>query len=90
MGSMEDQLADPYRAPRRPRPGAGSGPEYEYRVLLLPRGTSRTQARQLLTEHAEYGRWELARVRLYLGGRRKVWLRRRILRVPRGDWAAGA
>ncbi|SDQ41153.1 DUF5703 family protein [Quadrisphaera sp. DSM 44207] len=58
-------------------------PEYEYRTITLPRGTSRAQARQLLTEHAEYGRWELARVRLYVGGARTVQLRRRILRVQR-------
>lgn len=56
---------------------------YEYRVLTLPRGTTRSEARQLLTDHAEYGRWELARVLVYMGGARKVWLRRRILRVPR-------
>lgn len=64
-------------------PAPGRVPEYEYRVLRLPRGTSRQEARQLLTEHAEYGRWELARVRLHLGGARTVWLRRRILRVAR-------
>lgn len=39
--------------------------------------------RQLLTEEAEYGKWELKRVRIYTGGDRKVWLRRRILRVKR-------
>ena len=61
----------------------GRVPEYEYQVLRLPRGTSRQDARQLLTEHAEYGRWELARVRLHFGGARTVWLRRRILRVTR-------
>jgi hypothetical protein len=58
-------------------------PAYEYRELLIPRGTSRAEARQLLTEHAEYGRWELARVRLFTGGVRRVELRRRILRVQR-------
>ena len=58
-------------------------PEYEFRRLRLPRGTSRSAARQLLTEHAEYGRWELARVRLMQGGARTVWLRRRIIRVRR-------
>jgi hypothetical protein len=57
--------------------------QYEYRVLTLPRETSRSEARRLLTEHAEYGHWELARVRLYLGGHRKVWLRRKIIRVAR-------
>jgi len=59
------------------------GRDYEFKVMTLPRGTSRAEARQLMTEHAEYGRWELARVVVYLGGARRVWLRRRILRVAR-------
>ncbi|GAA0290746.1 DUF5703 family protein [Kineococcus aurantiacus] len=63
--------------------GAGAADQYEYRVLTLSRETTRSDARQLLTEHAEYGRWELARVRLYMGGSRKVWLRRKIIRVAR-------
>jgi hypothetical protein len=71
MGRVEDVPADD---------------RYEYRRLILPRTTSRTEARQLLTEHAEYGRWELARVRLYMGGARSVLLRRRILRVQRSPW----
>jgi Family of unknown function (DUF5703) len=57
--------------------------EYEYRVLQLPGAVSRADVRALLAEHAEYGRWELARVRLFSGGGRKVWLRRRIIRVQR-------
>lgn len=58
-------------------------PVYEYRELSLPRGTSRDAARAVLTEYAEYGHWELSRLRLYPDGRRKVWLRRRVLRVAR-------
>jgi hypothetical protein len=57
--------------------------EYEYRVLQLSRDVSRPQARALLAEEAEYGRWELDRVRLFAGGVRKVRLRRRIIRVRR-------
>ena len=57
--------------------------DYEYRVVQLPRTLSRADARRLLTEEAEYGRWELSRVRLYAGGVRRVWLRRRIIRVQR-------
>lgn len=83
MGPMEEQLTDPDRPAL---PGRAGGTQYEYRVLTLPRGTSRSDARQLLTEHAEYGRWELAKVRLYMGGARTVWLRRRILRVRRVEW----
>ncbi len=64
------------------RPGRRPGSaEYEYRVVTIPRTTSRSDARRLLTDEAEYGRWELARTSLYAGGERKVWLRRRIIRV---------
>ncbi len=69
---------------RPPRDGRQiPGAHYEYRVLTLERSTSRTEARRLLTDEAEYGRWELARSLLYPGGRRKVWLRRKIIRVQR-------
>ena len=57
--------------------------DYEFRHLLLPRGTSRNAARRLLTEHAEYQGWELARLRLYPDGSRRILLRRRVLRVAR-------
>ena len=73
---------DSTRTTQAPRPAA----QYEYRTITMPRGTSRSEARQLLTEHAEYGRWELARVRLYLGGARQVQLRRRIMRVERSTF----
>lgn len=56
-------------------------PEYEYRTLTFDRDTSRGDIRQALTDEAEYGHWELARTRIYLGGMRRVWLRRRIMRV---------
>lgn len=57
--------------------------EYEFRVLTFPRDMSRSDVRQAIADQAEYGHWELARSRLYLGGARKVWLRRRIIRVRR-------
>lgn len=57
--------------------------EYEVRQLVLPRGTSRGAARRLLTDQAEYGGWELSRLLLFPDGTRKVWLRRRIIRVAR-------
>jgi hypothetical protein len=74
--SISRGAAEPPRAP------AGAA-EWEYRVLTLPRGVTRPDARRLLAEQAEYGHWELVRVRLYLGGARRVWLRRRIMRVAR-------
>ena len=55
--------------------------QYEYRVVTIDRRTSVPDARRMLTEEAEYGRWELARTRLYIGGERKVWLRRKIIKV---------
>jgi Family of unknown function (DUF5703) len=57
--------------------------EYEFQDLLLPRGTSRGAAHRMLTDHAEYGHWELARLRMFPDGTRKVTLRRRILRIAR-------
>jgi hypothetical protein len=54
--------------------------EYSYLVLYLPRGTSRDAARRILTDHAEYGDWELARLRLNADGSRKATLRRPIIR----------
>ena len=57
--------------------------EYETRHLVLPRAVTRNAARQLLTELAEYGGWELARLLLRADGTRHVWLRRRIIRVTR-------
>lgn len=57
--------------------------EYEYRTLRFTRQISRGDIRQALTDEAEYGHWELARMRLYVGGHRQVWLRRKIIRVRR-------
>ncbi|HLZ36951.1 MAG TPA: DUF5703 family protein [Mycobacteriales bacterium] len=61
----------------------GAVVEYEFRRISLPRGTSRSSALRLLTDQAEYGRWELHRMRLYPDGSRHVVLRRTILRAVR-------
>ena len=58
-------------------------PQWEYREIALPRGTSRESARQLMTGAAEIGRWELAQSRIFPDGRRSVRLRRRVYRVVR-------
>lgn len=57
--------------------------EYEFRHLVLPRSTSRTAAVRLLTDQAEYGCWELARLRRRPDGSRDVLLRRTIMRWRR-------
>lgn len=81
-------MTDPLHRPAvrvAPMP-AGKSPlsaDYEYRSFRVPPQTSRSETRRLLTEHAEYGRWELARVQVSFGGGRRIWLRRRIIRVER-------
>jgi len=55
--------------------------EYEFQRFSLPRTITRSAVRRLLVDHAEYGGWELARLRLYPEGSRKVELLRRIIRV---------
>jgi hypothetical protein len=61
----------------------GAMVEYEYRVMVFARNVSRGDLRRVVAAEAEYGHWELSRLRLYLGGSRKVWLRRRIIHVQR-------
>ena len=55
--------------------------EYEERKVRLHRDLSRNAVRQLRTDQAEYGGWELTRPRRYRDGTREVWARRRIIRV---------
>lgn len=56
---------------------------WEYRDVVLPRGVTKVQAKELFVEQAENGNWELARMAILWDGRRKAKLRRRILRVQR-------
>lgn len=56
--------------------------EYQVERVRLGRHLSRNAVRQLLTDHAEYGGWELARLRRYRDGTRDAWIRRKIIRVP--------
>jgi hypothetical protein len=63
--------------------------EYSYLVLNLPRGTSRDVARRILTDHAEYGHWELARLRLAADGSRTATLRRKIIRPRQASRQTG-
>lgn len=52
--------------------------DYEYVPLRLPSNVDRLTANAQLTIQAEYGGWELARVRLYADGTRQVMLRRKL------------
>ena len=56
--------------------------EYEIERVRIGHHVPRNAVRQLLTEQAEYGGWELTRLRRYRDGSRDVWIRRKIIRVP--------
>jgi hypothetical protein len=55
----------------------GTDSDYEYVPLRLPRDITRVTASMQLAIQAEFGGWELSRVRLYTDGSRRVLLRRR-------------
>jgi hypothetical protein len=61
--------------------------EYETWRIDYGRSVSRHQILRELTEHAEYGRWELWRVVRFVDGRCRVWLRRRRQRIQRATHA---
>jgi hypothetical protein len=61
---------------RAPRPGV----EWEFDTLTLPRDFSRNVVTRMLVERAEFGGWELDRVRIGTDGVRRVVLRRKIIR----------
>ncbi|MEU4837102.1 DUF5703 family protein [Nocardia testacea] len=54
-----------------------SSDDYEYIPLRLPPDVTRVTASMRLAIQAEYGGWELSRVRAYTDGSRRVLLRRR-------------
>jgi hypothetical protein len=62
------------------------GGSYEYRVLTVPPQMPAAAARKLIADQAEYGRWELARSARYWGGAKRVWLRRKTIRVDSTFW----
>ena len=56
---------------------------YEYMVISVERDESLSEARRRVLEHSEYGKWELHRSVLYLGGHRRYWMRRKVMNVAR-------
>ncbi len=71
------EAARPARSRETQSRGTREGGEWEYRPVRLPGDVSRMTAAVRLAIQAEFGGWELSRVRLYPGGVRKVVLRRR-------------
>ena len=64
---------------RPPRPGV----EWEFEEVTLSRDLSRSVVTRLLVDRAEYGGWELDRLRIGNDGVRRVVLRRKIIRMMR-------
>jgi len=56
------------------------GVEYEFERLTISREFSRSSVTRMLVDRAEYGGWELDRLRLSPDGTRRVVLRRKIIR----------
>jgi len=86
---MSDSGSDgdnrPLRPSRRttlPSGWESSGDDYDYVPLRLPPDVTRVSASTRLSIQAEFGGWELSRVRLYTDGSRRVLLRRRKIAVP--------
>ena len=59
------------------------GETIEYSSLHACRSTLEDPTRRILADYAEYGDWELSRLRLNADGSRKATLRRRIIRPVR-------
>ncbi|GAB2494503.1 hypothetical protein GCM10027030_29840 [Luteococcus sediminum] len=57
------------------------GRDFEVQQVSLPHTVNRHQVRKLLTEEAEYGHWELHRLRRYRDGSTRAWLRRKVIKV---------
>ncbi len=56
--------------------------DYEYAPLRIATNTDSATAAAQLTIAAEFSGWELARVRIFKDGTRKVMLRRRLTGEP--------
>lgn len=74
-------LTSPSGVPDLPLEKGRRSEDYEFQIVSIPPRESIGSVRAGLTEKAEYGRWELARTRISLGGGKRVWLRRRIITV---------
>lgn len=76
---------------RYPRGWEVTSEDYECILVRLPPDVTRVTASMRLSLEAEFGGWELSRVRLYSDGTRKVLLKRKKPpRTRRGDEDAQA
>lgn len=79
MSSRHSRLPQGWDDGRSDDGGASeaTGDEFEYFPLRLPPDVTRLTASMRLAIEAEFGGWELSRVRLYNDGSRRVLLKRR-------------
>ena len=56
---------------------------WEIREVPLPSHVSRRDAKIILTELAEYGRWELVRTRIYPNGVKRMWVKKKIQKIEK-------
>ena len=83
---MRRSAATGSRAPGFPREwSVNTRGDYEYVPLRLPPDVTRVTASVRLAIEAEFGGWEISRVRLYSDGTRKVLLKRRRPRTGPGS-----
>lgn len=78
-------LSDLRIGARYPKGWEISTPDVETVLLRLPPEVTRVTASMRLAIEAEFGGWELSRVRLYSDGSRKVLLRRKRPNRRRGE-----
>ncbi|WP_454199247.1 DUF5703 family protein [Nocardia sp. Marseille-Q1738] len=72
-----DPIAHRRRGHALPAGWETTSDDYEYVPLRLPPDVTRVTASMRLAIQAEFGGWELSRVRAYTDGSRRVLLRRR-------------
>ncbi|ORI22533.1 DUF5703 family protein [Rhodococcus sp. 1168] len=66
-----------YGSGRFPREWDLTSEEWDYVPLRLPPDVTRVTASMRLTIQAEFGGWELSRMRVYTDGSRRVLLKRK-------------
>ncbi|GAA5093367.1 MULTISPECIES: DUF5703 family protein [Nocardia] len=83
----DEPSAREQRARRRALPAGWetTSDDYEYVPLRLPPEVNRVTASMRLAIQAEFGGWELSRVRAYTDGSRRVLLRRRKTALPQPE-----
>lgn len=56
---------------------------WEIREINFGRRSKIEESTAALTDLAEYGNWELYRTRIYPDGRKRVWVKRRIIKISK-------